>query len=130
MIKHLLERCNDIHQDEYDNTDTSSKQEIKSILLFIRKKAYINYQLLKALISTNAPLLFVENAKNVQCNIQCFISDLIFLTLSGDGWTNISKNTTLGQVAAFWTWLHETVYMSSFTNNDFQNSLIIEIDNC
>lgn len=150
MEKHLLEKCEDISQDERDsisdilkntkvkklrknnslsdtddNTDTSNKQEIESISLSIGEKASIHRQLLKALISANAPLSFVEDAEviklfhmlrpeyklpsrkwistdvldniheNVQCNIQRFISDSMFLTLSGDGWTNVSKNSML-----------------------------------
>ncbi|CAG8726842.1 10986_t:CDS:2, partial [Cetraspora pellucida] len=43
-----------------------------------------------------------------------------------------TENATLGQVAASWTWLCETINKSSLTitNNDFQDFLINEIDNC
>ncbi|CAG8539179.1 9960_t:CDS:2, partial [Dentiscutata heterogama] len=210
--------------------DLSSKQEIEPILLSNGEKVAINHQLLRVLILANAPLSFIEDAEviklfrilkpeykllsrkwisidvldniheNVQCNIQRFISDSMFLTLSGDRWTNVSKNklarnetlklqypyithwatftkasetilqiqtksnlisiindnefwinlesfhallkpydyvikiletetAILGQVAASWAWLRETVYRSPFTNNDFQNSLILEINN-
>ncbi|CAG8529771.1 7021_t:CDS:2 [Cetraspora pellucida] len=111
--------------DTDDNIDTSNKQETESISLSIGEKSSINCQLLKVLISANAPLSFIENAEviklfhmikpeyklpsrkwistdildnileNVQCNIQRFISDSMFLTLSDDGWTNISKNIYL-----------------------------------
>ncbi|CAG8511556.1 11739_t:CDS:2, partial [Dentiscutata heterogama] len=123
MEKHLLKKCEDISQDEHDNTN--NKQEIESISLSIGEKASINHQLLKALISANAPLSFVEDAEviklvhmlrpeyklpsckwisidvldniheNIQCNIQHFISNSMFLTLSGNGWMNVSKNSML-----------------------------------
>ncbi|CAG8825544.1 20393_t:CDS:2, partial [Racocetra persica] len=40
-----------------------------------------------------------------------------------------TEKATLGQVAASWAWLRRVINKSLFTNNDFQNSLIIEIDN-
>ncbi|CAG8603734.1 1817_t:CDS:2 [Dentiscutata heterogama] len=292
MAKYLLLICEEIHQDKLDNNlllqvdnyndNCNDLSKVKNTLvLSIGEKASINYQLLKALILANAPLLFVEDPEviklfhmlkseyklpsckwlstdildkiyeKVQCSIQHFISDSMFLTLSGDGWTNVSKNgmlnfiitnekhksqilkidnysdqhhtsnnifaiykeieislglnkwiafisdsgpdfkkvqrlmreviafihtsyliscsqgsdiiidiinnsefwlklelfykllkpydyvikiletekATLGQVAASWAWLHGIVDKSSFTNNDFKDSLIIEIDN-
>ncbi|CAI2191804.1 20678_t:CDS:2, partial [Funneliformis geosporum] len=85
-------------------------------------KIFIHRQLLKALISANILLSFVENSEviklfnilnpkyklpsrkwlstdildniyeNIQLSIQNFMSDAKFLTLSGDRWTNVSKN--------------------------------------
>ncbi|CAG8824695.1 6853_t:CDS:2, partial [Racocetra persica] len=40
-----------------------------------------------------------------------------------------TEKATLGQVAASWAWLRGVINKSTFTNNDFQDSLIIEIDN-
>ncbi|CAG8581991.1 15241_t:CDS:10 [Cetraspora pellucida] len=115
----------DNHNDNC-NTNTNDVPEVEDIsVLSIGEKASINRQLLKALISANAPLSFVEDPEviklfqmlnpryklpsrkwlstsvldkiheNVQCGIQHFISDSMFLTLSGDGWTNVSKNSML-----------------------------------
>ncbi|CAG8463171.1 12130_t:CDS:2 [Cetraspora pellucida] len=120
--------CEEIHQDERNNIEnilanastkkTKNLQKNNSL-----PQASVNRQLLKALISANAPLSFIEDPeviklfqmlnpryklpsrkwlstsvldkihKNVQCGIQHFISDSMFLTLSGDGWTNVSKNS-------------------------------------
>ncbi|CAG8620212.1 512_t:CDS:1, partial [Cetraspora pellucida] len=90
MKKYLLRRCEDIQQDKHDNirdilknsevdklqkndssfqtdtddnTDSSSKQEIESILLSNSKKVAINRQLLRALISANASLSFIEDTE-------------------------------------------------------------------
>ncbi|CAG8638721.1 10968_t:CDS:2, partial [Dentiscutata heterogama] len=196
-----------------DNCNDLSKAKNTSVL-FIGEKASINRQLLKALISANALLSFVEDPEviklfhilkseyklpsrkwlntdildkiheNIQCSIQHFISDSMFLTLSdnysdqhhtgnnifaiykeigislglnkwiafiSDSGPNFKKaqclmcellkpcdyvikileteKATLGQVAASWAWLRGIVDKSSFTNNNFKNSLIIEIDN-
>ncbi|CAG8470903.1 10607_t:CDS:2 [Cetraspora pellucida] len=143
MEKHLLEKYEDINQDERDsisdilkntkvkklriynssfqtdtddNTDTNNNQEIESVTLSIREKVSINRQLLKTLILTNAPLSFVEDAEVIK----------LFYMLKPE---YKLPSLTLGQVAASWTWLREIICKNSFTNNDFQNLLILEIDN-
>ncbi|CAG8608191.1 2983_t:CDS:2, partial [Racocetra fulgida] len=92
MAKHLLEMCEEINQDERNNIkdllkkkktknlqeDTllhqtsdnnnmnTNKSEIEPVSLTIREKATINRQLLKALISANAPLFFVKDPEQNQ----------------------------------------------------------------
>ncbi|CAG8509983.1 11750_t:CDS:2, partial [Scutellospora calospora] len=126
------------------STSDLSISSLPISVLSIRDKTSINRQLLRAIISSNIPLSFVEDPEviklfnmlkpgyqlpsrkwistdildnvyeNVQHGVQQFISDSKFLTLSGDGWTNVSKNSMLNFIVT----------------NEKHESQILKIENC
>ncbi|CAG8513028.1 550_t:CDS:2, partial [Cetraspora pellucida] len=126
------------------STSDLSISSLPISVLSIRDKTSINRQLLRVIISSNTPLSFVEDPEviklfnmlkpryqlpsrkwistdildnvyeNVQHGVQQFISDSKFLTLSGDGWTNVSKNSMFNFIIT----------------NEKHESQILKIENC
>ncbi|CAG8595701.1 11006_t:CDS:2 [Racocetra fulgida] len=76
----------------------------------------IHHQLLQVLISANVPFAFVENEEEVEANIQNFIDDSKFLTLSEDGWTNVSKHSLVNFIITNEKYQSQIWKISDFSN--------------
>ncbi|CAG8510475.1 4810_t:CDS:1, partial [Dentiscutata heterogama] len=116
----------------------------------------IHQQLLRALISTNVPFTFVENEEvkklfkmlqpsyalpsrkwisteildnvhdEVEIEIQKFVDDSKFLTLSGDGWTNVSKRSLVNFIITNENRQSQIWKISDFSNQHHTGNVMFD----